>query len=204
MTEKKLDLLIATTNAGKEREFKSFLAALPFCLHTLKEFPEAAEVAETGLTFGENAALKAASYARAINMWSLADDSGLEVAALGGAPGVFSARWGGTKLSDAERCEKILNELGKTGDAGRRARFVCVIAIADPFGEIKYLANGVCDGKIAAKAFGTNGFGYDPIFIPNGFTQTFGELSSDIKEKISHRTDALIQITEFLKQFGEI
>ncbi len=133
--------------------------------------------------------------------WSLADDSGLEVEALGGAPGVFSARYAGENATDREKIAKLLHELNETQDRRRLARFVCAMAISDEKGEIKFLTEGICNGKIALSPSGTNGFGYDPIFIPDDFEQTFGELSDEIKQKISHRARATEKIIPFLRGF---
>lgn len=195
------EILIATGNQGKVREFEQLLSNLPIHFRGLRDFANIVEVEETGATFEENAALKAVGYARQTGFWTLADDSGLEVDALGGAPGVFSARFGGEGLSDAERVEKLLADLKKTGDKEKRARFVCTIVFANGNGEIYHTANGICDGRIAASPLGTNGFGYDPIFIPDGYEQTFAELPAGIKHKISHRGRAVDEIVRFLLDF---
>ncbi len=199
MTMDKREILIATKNIGKVRELEKLLEDLPFELRSLNEFSDVPDVEETGATFAENAILKAREYARKTNLWALADDSGLEVAALDGAPGVFSARYAGENANDAEKIAKLLNELGE--NAERSAKFVCAMALADETGEIKFLAEGVCNGEIALNASGTNGFGYDPIFIPEGFTQTFGKLSAEVKQKISHRARAIEKIIRFLRDF---
>lgn len=197
------ELLIATRNEGKVAEIRPLLAELPLRLRSLKEFPEIDEVEETGTTFAENAAIKARSYAESTRLWTLSDDSGLEVHALGGTPGVYSARYGGAGLSYDERIKRLLEELTLSGSEDRRARFVCVIAIASPEGEIVNLSTGTCEGAIAHAPRGTNGFGYDPVFVPDGFEQTFGELSTEIKEKISHRALALEAARLFLlRQFS--
>lgn len=201
MTQNPIEILIATNNKGKIREFSELLADFPIRFRTLAEFPNVPEVEETGTTFEENAVLKAVQYARQTGLLAIADDSGLEVDALAGAPGVFSARFGGNDLSDAERIEKLLFELEKTGDSKKKARFICVIVVANQSGDIYYTAHGTCEGKIAATPSGTNGFGYDPIFIPDGFDQTFGQLPNEIKHKISHRTRAVGEITRFLQGF---
>ncbi|HEY0430107.1 MAG TPA: RdgB/HAM1 family non-canonical purine NTP pyrophosphatase [Pyrinomonadaceae bacterium] len=192
-------ILIATGNAGKVSEMKELLADLPFVLRNLKEFPKICEVEETGSTFTENAALKATGYAVQTGLWTLADDSGLEVDALGGAPGVFSARYAGKNAGDAEKIAKLLGELGET--SARRARFVCAVALADEAGDIKFQATGVCNGVIALTSSGVKGFGYDPIFVPDGFDQTFGELSGEVKQKISHRARAMKKIIQYLRDF---
>lgn len=199
MKKDKIEILIATKNIGKVRELEKLLENLPFVLRSLNEFPEVPDVEETGATFAENAILKAREYAKQTNLWALADDSGLEVAALNGAPGVFSARYAGENASDEEKISKLLNEIKENDD--RSARFVCVMALADETGEIIHLTEGVCDGDISLNISGTNGFGYDPVFVPKDFTQTFGELSSDVKHKISHRAQAIRKIIRFLHDF---
>lgn len=199
MTKDKIEILIATKNIGKVRELEKLLENLPFVLRSLNEFPEVGDVEETGVTFAENAILKAREYAKQTNLWALADDSGLEVAVLNGAPGVFSARYAGENASDEEKISKLLNEIKEKDN--RKARFVCVMALADETGEIIHLTEGICDGEIALNISGTNGFGYDPIFVPKDFTQTFGELSSDIKHEISHRAQAIRKIIRFLRDF---
>ncbi|MBC7798093.1 MAG: RdgB/HAM1 family non-canonical purine NTP pyrophosphatase [Pyrinomonadaceae bacterium] len=195
------NILIATGNEGKLIEFKDLLSDSPFVVHSLKEFPNVEEVAETGETFAENAAIKARAYAKQTKVLTIADDSGLEVVALGNAPGVFSARYGGEGLKNEQRIEKLLSELEKTNDLHRKARFVCVVAIANSDGEILFRANGACEGTIAVKPRGYNGFGYDSIFIPNGFNETFGELSPQIKRKISHRALAMREIQMFFNNY---
>jgi XTP/dITP diphosphohydrolase len=124
----------------------------------------------------------------------------LEVAALGGAPGVFSARYAGANASDADRRALLLSELAKTGDTDRRARFVAAVVIARPNGEILNISEGICEGKITHAPRGTGGFGYDPLFIPDGYNQTFAELPDNIKNQISHRARALMRTREFLSQ----
>jgi len=193
------ELLIATRNEGKVAELRPLLVrALPIKLRSLAEFPEIGEVEETGVTFAENASLKAKAYAEQSRLWTLSDDSGLEVDALNGAPGVYSARYGGHDLTFAERIRRLLEEMSRSGDADRRARFVCTIAIANPKGEIVNLSTGICEGLIAQAPRGMNGFGYDPVFVPEGYDQTFGELSNEIKERISHRARALFAARSFL------
>jgi XTP/dITP diphosphohydrolase len=201
---KPANLLIATYNPGKIRELTSLLADFPITLKTLTDLNDIREVEETGLTIRENAELKATGYARQTSHWSLADDSGLEVKALGGAPGVYSSRFAGEGASDAAKMEKVLSELAVIPNAPREARFVCVMSIADDTGKIIFTAEGICDGKIANELHGTNGFGYDPIFIPNGFDKTFGELPDDVKQQISHRARAVAEIIRFLHGFFKL
>jgi len=191
-------LLLATHNAGKIKELTQLLQGIPVALRNLSEFPAVLEVAETGATFAENATLKARQYAEQTGMLALADDSGLEVDALGGAPGVFSARYGGTTATDAERVWRLLQELANVPLDKRRARFVCVAALAEPESAATQIFQGVCAGCLACHPQGANGFGYDPIFIPEGYEQTFGQLPDAIKQKISHRARALAAVRDYL------
>jgi len=201
LVEHQTEILIATKNIGKLKEVEELLADLPFRLRGLDDFSNVFEPKETGATFAENAVLKAQSYASQTNLWALADDSGLEVEALGGAPGILSARYAGADANYADKIEKLLKEIGETQDRERRARFVCAIAVADEKGEIKFIEEGVCSGTIALTAGGANGFGYDSIFIPDGFSLTFGELSLEIKQQISHRGRAINKIIQQLRRF---
>jgi XTP/dITP diphosphohydrolase len=194
----KPELLIATRNPGKVREVESLLGAYPLRLRSLVGFPATRDVEETGATFAENAAIKALGYAAQTRCWTLADDSGLEVDALGGAPGVYSARYGGAGLSDAARIERLLDALSSTSDTERRARFISVIAIADTQGNLVELFTGSCEGRIAHAPRGSGGFGYDPVFVPEGYEKSFGELPSEIKQSISHRARALKAALPFL------
>jgi XTP/dITP diphosphohydrolase len=194
-----MELLIATKNEGKIKELGGLLNGLPVRLRGLNEFGNIFEPEETGSTFAENARLKASYYALETGITALADDSGLEVEALGGAPGVFSARYGGENASYAQKMNRLLSEINKTGGDNRRARFVCSMAISDAGGGIKFTSEGVCEGKIAFEPRGAGGFGYDPIFIPEGFSETFGELPDRVKQKISHRSRAIIKIIRFLR-----
>ena len=203
MTERSNTLLIATRNLGKVRELEEILRGLGVRLLTLADFPDTMEAEETGATFAENAALKAISYAQQTGLPALADDSGLEVAALGGAPGLHSARYAGVDASDADRMARLLAELERTGNGDRRARFVCAVAVACGGGEEAQprIFKGSCAGRIAHEARGAGGFGYDPIFIPEGYTQTFAELPSEIKQLISHRARALAAARSFLRDY---
>ncbi|MDQ3754573.1 MAG: XTP/dITP diphosphatase [Acidobacteriota bacterium] len=196
-------LLLATHNAGKIKELTQLLQGIPVALRNLSEFPAVLEVAETGATFAENATLKARQYAEQTGMLALADDSGLEVDALGGAPGVFSARYGGTTATDAERVRRLLHELANVPPENRRARFVCVAALAAPDHAATRTFRGVCAGHIAFHPQGANGFGYDPIFIPEGYEQTFGQLPDTVKQQVSHRARALAAVRDYLvNRFG--
>jgi XTP/dITP diphosphohydrolase len=203
-TKNNMELLVATKNAGKIKELTGLLADLPVRLRGLSEFKNIVEPEETGATFSENAVLKAKYYALRTGLWALADDSGLEVESLGGAPGVFSARYAGESAAYRVKIEKLLREIKSANTENRRARFVCAMAVADETGRIKFLSEGVCDGKIADCPRGTNGFGYDPIFIPKGYLETFGELSDKIKQKISHRSQAIKKIIRFLRDYTAV
>lgn len=191
-------LLLGTRNPGKVIEIKSILADSGWSFSSLQEFPDVGEAEENFVTFAENAIAKAQFYASATGLCALADDSGLEVAALGGAPGVFSARYAGANASDADRRALLLSELSKTADTDRRARFVAVAAIASPNGEVLSVSEGICEGTITFTARGSGGFGYDPLFVPEGHDQTFAELPDTVKNRISHRARALMITKDFL------
>lgn len=192
-------LVVATQNPGKLRELRHLLGDLPFKLYGLTDFPDIAPIPETGNSFIENASLKAAGYAMQTGCLSLADDSGLEVDALGGAPGILSARYAGEPASDAERIEKLLLELSGYAAMNRSARFVSAVAVADGGGRILAVSVGECKGRIDFAPRGSEGFGYDPIFIPSGYDKTFAELKGEIKNEISHRARALAGAREFLR-----
>ncbi len=195
------NILIATGNAGKKAEIKALLAGSGFRFIGLEELGNAPDVEETGDTYRENATLKARAYASHFGVPSLADDSGLEVAALGGIPGVRSARYGGISMPFAEKMQMLLDELAKVPHLPRDARFVCSMALADRDGSILVCEDGICTGSITREARGTNGFGYDPIFIPTGFDATFAELDDLVKNNISHRALAAAKIKRYLLGF---
>ena len=190
-------LLLGTRNPGKVIEIVSILADSGWSFSSLAEFPSVGEAEENFVTYTENAIAKARFYALATGLCALADDSGLEVAALGGAPGVFSARYAGEHASDADRRALLLSELDKR-DADRRARFVAVVATATPEGEVLNVSEGICEGTIIFAPRGSGGFGYDPLFVPDGYDQTFAELPDSVKNRISHRGRALAKTREFL------
>ena len=190
-------LLVASGNPGKVKVLRGYLDGLPRELRFLTDFPDIPEVAETGTTFEENAVLKARGYAQASGLQTLADDSGLEVEALGQAPGVYSARYGGPGLSDRDRCELLLRNLADTGDAARQARFVCVVAVALPTGETE-LFRGERMGCIAECMKGEYGFGYDPVFTPEGHARTYAQMEPSYKSGISHRQAAMAAAVSFL------
>lgn len=191
-------LLLGTRNPGKVIELRNILVDTGWSFSSLQEFSDVGEAEENFVTFAENAIAKAQFYASATGLCALADDSGLEVAALNGAPGVFSARYAGANASDADRRALLLSELLKTGDSNRRARFVAVVAIANPDGAVLNVSEGICNGSITFAPRGTGGFGYDPLFIPDGYDQTFAELPDTLKNLISHRARALLGTKDFL------
>jgi XTP/dITP diphosphohydrolase len=185
-------LIVATSNPGKLREMQAYLQDTEWEL-TLK--PAELEIEETGDTFAANACLKAAEVAKATGNWAIADDSGLEVDALNGVPGVYSARYGNT---DAERIERLLNELGSA--VNRRAQFVCVVAIASPDGAIVLQAEGICRGEILHAPRGNGGFGYDPIFYVPEKQLTFAQMTPELKKSVSHRGKAFAALLPQLEQ----
>lgn len=176
-------LIVATQNPGKLKEMQQYLADLPWDLQLM---PPDLEIEETGTTFRENAILKATQVAQQLGQWAIADDSGLEVIALDGAPGIYSARYGKT---DADRIQRLLTELQEK--TNRNAQFVCVIALARPDGSVACQAKGICPGEILPAPQGEGGFGYDPIFYVPSQQQTFAELSAAAKRQISHRGEAI-------------
>jgi XTP/dITP diphosphohydrolase len=198
VSEARLTLLIGTHNRGKAVEIAAILDNLNIDFLTLQDIRETEQVIESGQTYQENAILKAEGYAQQSGLLTLADDSGLEVDALQGAPGVISARYAGPGASDQDRIKLLLEQLATTPEARRTARFVSVVALAHPqAGTIKY-ESGVCEGRIISAPRGTNGFGYDPIFVPEGYSATFAELPAATKDVISHRAKALRALRPFI------
>ena len=189
--QKLIILVIATRNKGKTAEIKRFLKDYPVEIKNLDDFGPIPQIKENGDTFDENAYKKASFTARILGLPALADDSGLLVEALNGAPGVYSARYAGEAATDEERCLKLLNEM--KGKSNRRAAFECVVSIAVPSGPaLTYEAR--CEGLIAEAASGSNGFGYDPIFFYPPYNKTFAELTIQEKNRISHRGKAFAEI----------
>ena len=199
MPEREPILVLATHNEGKKRELKRMLEGSPIAILSLSDLGTIEDVEETGSTFDENARLKARSYSSLTGHMVLADDSGLEIEALASRPGVLSARYAGRSTSFARKMELLLAELKTVGDDDRRARFVCSMAVADPAGNIVCSSTGICEGTIAHEPRGERGFGYDPIFVPKGYDMSFGELSDNVKQEISHRSMAFKQIIPFLR-----
>lgn len=180
------NLVVATSNAGKLAEIQAYLVGRD-CQLTLK--PSELEIEETGETFLANACLKASQVAKALDQWAIADDSGLVVAALKGAPGLYSARYGQT---DEERIHRLLRELG--AQTQRQARFICAIAIASPEGKIVAQSEGICEGEILLAPQGKGGFGYDPVFYVPEYQKTFAEMTPEEKHQVSHRGKAFASL----------
>lgn len=198
-------VLVATRNRGKLAELERlFVGVGELSLVSLDAFPEVPEVVEDGATFAANAEKKAREYADATGLPTIADDSGLEVDALGGAPGVLSARYAGESATDAANNAKLLAALADVPDHARTARFRCVLAFVDPRGALgpqAHLEEGTVEGAILHASRGTNGFGYDPLFLPRGGTRTTAELPSDEKDRLSHRGQAARKLARFLSGY---
>jgi XTP/dITP diphosphohydrolase len=204
----RLEILVATGNPGKIREIQGALRSLPVKLRYLNEFPNVAAVEEVGQTYEQNAVLKAMVYSYLTGVCALADDSGLEVDALDGMPGVLTARFAGAHASDAERINKLLDALSESPTNERSAHFVCSMALAGyendeetlitTSSRLLKITEGRCEGVIANSSRGTNGFGFDPVFIPDSYNETFAELPDEVKGKISHRAVALHAMQVFL------
>jgi XTP/dITP diphosphohydrolase len=183
-----MKILIASRNAHKIQEIREIFDLSGVEWVSTAEFPGLADVVEDGDTFEANAIKKATELARATGLWALADDSGLEVSALGNAPGVYSARYAGEPCSHANNNAKLLRELA--GKTDRSARFRCVAALSDPSGRVETVS-GSCPGRIIEALRGAKGFGYDPLFVPEGCEATFAEMGNEQKNKLSHRGRAM-------------
>lgn len=197
----KQELVVATRNKGKVAEIERILGEVgaPIRLRSVAEF-DLGDVEETGDTFEANALLKAATIARATGLPALADDSGLSVDALGGKPGIYSARWAGEHGNDSANIAKLLGDLAAVPEGKRKASFIAVIAVALPDGA-NILARGELEGQIRFQPDGANGFGYDPIFQPEGETRTLGQMRPDEKDAISHRARALHELAPKIGAF---
>ena len=195
-------LVVGSRNAKKLVELRDLLGDLALDLTDLSPWPAVPDVDEAGTTFEENARLKATGYAKATGEWVLAEDSGLVVPALKGRPGVYSARYAGTHGDDAANNRKLLAELAPLPADRRAAYYVCVAALADPTGDVKAVAEGRCNGVIADAPRGDGGFGYDPLFVVPEFHRTFGELSLRVKQALSHRAKAVVQLRPAIRQIG--
>lgn len=196
-----MTLVLATRNSGKISEIKALLPGVR--VTPAAAFPGCPEPEETGRTFEENALIKARAVSRYTGKTALADDSGLEVDALDGAPGVHSARYAGTDATDQDNIRCLLDALDGISDADRTARFRCVVAVLVPDGRT-WTAEGTCEGRIVQAPRGDAGFGYDPLFVPAGYENTFAELDSGVKNRISHRALALRRIADVLKTLADL
>ncbi|TAK55613.1 MAG: XTP/dITP diphosphatase [Bacteroidetes bacterium] len=195
-------LLLATRNKGKLVEMQALLASLPYQILSVSDFPELPEVEEDKETMEENALKKARTIFSLTNISTIADDSGLEVYSLGMKPGVYSARYAGENVSYADNNRKLLKELEGIPLEKRKARFRCVSAFVSDKEE--KLFEGTCEGTIIDKPRGTNGFGYDPLFQPIGYSQTLAELPLEVKNRISHRGKAFRSLKEYLGILGAV
>ncbi len=194
-------LLVATTNEGKLREYGRLLRDLPgLKLESMASLSITVDVDEDRGTFEGNARKKATEIAAAARVSCLADDSGLEVDALGGRPGVFSARYAGEGATDAANNAKLLDELRDVPQERRTARFRCAIVVVDASGNELAAVDGTCEGRIAGELSGEQGFGYDPLFVPDGYAQTLAELGPETKNRISHRAKAAAKLVPFLRE----
>ncbi len=200
-----IELVVATRNRHKTREIRHILGP-EFIVRDLGTHPEVSEIHESGTSFEENAKLKAIAASKQLPALVIADDSGLEVDALGGAPGIYSARYAGANATEKDKIDKLLRALARVRatEDGRRARFRCVVALARN-GNVLGTFEGIVEGSIADEARGDSGFGYDPIFIPEGLKQTFGELPTEVKNTISHRAKAIRALADRLRrlEFGD-
>lgn len=197
-----MKLILATKNNGKVKEIREFFressVGMKIELLSLNDFPEIEDIPETGDTFEENAWIKAKAVYDKLQICTLADDSGLEVDYLNGRPGVYSARYAGEDANDENNRKKLLHELKHIADHNRTARFICVMILYD--GITKHIFKGICEGSIIESERGSDGFGYDPLFKPEGYDKTFAELDMDTKNRISHRGKALAQLKEYLSK----
>ena len=205
-----LEVIAGTRNRGKIREIQQFLADLPITVRSLDDFPNIPAIDETGKTYEENSELKALTYAKWTRLSTLADDSGLEVDGLGGMPGPLSARYGGRLASDSDRIRKLLSALAQNPGGLRSARFVCCLTLAgwglhqgasDAAPTVLNVSRGNIEGRIAKVPIGVNGFGYDPVFVPDGYDATLAELPTAVKNGISHRAKALVSMRIFLDRW---
>jgi len=196
-----MEIVIATRNKKKLEEFRRILNGTGVVIKSLDDYPECPEVIEDQNTFRGNAVKKAVAVSRHTGLPAVSDDSGLEVYALGGAPGVWSARYAGEGASDSDNNEKLLRELNKVSPSDRKARFVCALALAFPDGRVETFEDTV-EGDVTAKPAGAGGFGYDPLFRPAGFDRTFGEITASEKDSMSHRRKALDKFSQYIRNIA--
>jgi XTP/dITP diphosphohydrolase len=194
-----MEIVLATRNEKKIEEIKRVIGDMPVSILTIDAFPECPEVEEEGVTFQENAVRKATTVAQCTGKPSLADDSGLEVNTLSNAPGVLSSRYAGEGATDGKNIEKLLYEMRSIVDEERNARFVCCLALAFPDGRVE-IFSGQVEGRIGREPKGSHGFGYDPLFYPEGHNKTFAEMPADDKDTLSHRGKALRAFQKYLRR----
>lgn len=191
-------IVLASRNRKKTQEVSEILAPAGFTVVPVTDFPDAPEVEEDGQTFAENAAKKASQVARHLKQWVIGEDSGLMVDALNGAPGIYSARYSGPGATDELNNAKLIADLTAIPDDKRGAGYLCSVALSNPDGEIRIACEGTCRGRILHEASGAGGFGYDPYFLIPEYHQTFGQLSSAVKHRLSHRARAFAQFIPLL------
>ena len=195
-----LTIVLASRNHKKAREVSEILAPAGFMVIPVTDFPDVPEVEEDGLTFAANAAKKASEVARQLNRWVIGEDSGLQVDALGGAPGIYSARYSGAGATDEKNNQKLIADLANVPDEKRGAGYLCSVALSDPNGDIRIACEGTCRGRILNEANGEGGFGYDPYFLIPEYHLTFGQLSSVVKHRLSHRARAFATFVPLLRK----
>lgn len=191
-------IVLASRNHKKAREVAEILAPAGFRVIPVTEFPGAPEVDEDGLTFAANAAKKASEVARHLGQWVIGEDSGLQVDALNGGPGIYSARYSGEGATDEKNNQKLMAELANVPDEKRGAGYLCSVALSSPTGDIRVACEGTCRGRILREANGAGGFGYDPYFLIPEYHLTFGQLSSVVKHRLSHRARAFAKFVPLL------
>lgn len=192
-------IVLASRNKKKTQEVAEILAPAGYRIISVTEFPGVSEVEEDGLTFAANAAKKATQVALEIKQWVIGEDSGLMVDALNGAPGIYSARYSGPNATDEKNNQKLIADLSHVPDEQRGAGYICSIALSNPAGQVMAAVEGTCRGRILRTASGSGGFGYDPYFLIPEYHQTFGDLSSVVKHRLSHRARAFARFIPLLK-----
>ena len=195
------ELIVASRNKGKVSEIKELLGGLPFKISSLLDYPKLPDVIEDGTTYKANALKKATQIAMLTGTLTMADDSGLEVRALGNAPGIYSARFAGKGAGEKAKNRKLFKMLKGVPMPKRQARYRCVVALVDAKGRAIGTVQGTCGGYIATQERGKNGFGFDPLFLVKRYNKTFGELPSSVKAKISHRARALKKFEALLADY---
>lgn len=192
-------IVLSSRNKKKTQEVREILGAVGFTVIPVTDFPNVPDVEEDGLTFAENAARKASQVAQHLNRWVIGEDSGLMVDALNGAPGIYSARYSGAGATDEKNNAKLIADLAGVAEDKRGAGYICSVALSNPAGEIRIACEGTCRGRILSEANGTGGFGYDPYFLIPEYHLTFGQLSSVVKHRLSHRARAFAKFIPLLQ-----